>query len=250
MIPIGIALLIVLLASDRGKGPSVNHAKDYSTEIWAPALAPHCALHGVPLAFALASIEEESGGNPCAIGEPGATGPDGAPREMGIMQLYNPDDLQKLGVTSSQLRAYCNPNKVQVRNRRGQLVWSHSQEVIRPLTAEEMATQAKATVDKILESYHEADKYATLAHVVWPRGGIDFWRLVKLNHGLPGLLHALVRVTYALGRAPLSWKEFRVAIESGNVTCDDATEAYRAEFSRTFDNAEHATAAMPGQAIA
>ena len=242
-------------AVDAGDGAgsgdsSMTRSMGYTTEVWATPLAPLCAVHGIPLAFALSAIEEESGGNPCAIGAPGAVGPDGFPREQGIYQFYNPDDFTLLGLKSGSLRAYCNPQKVQVRDKHGNLVWSHSQEVIRRLTDEEMLEQATATTQKILASFQEASKWAKAAGVTWPSDGKDFWRLVKLVHGLPGLLHAIVAVAKHLGRPPGSWSEYRTQIETGAVKADDKTEAYRAQYASIFDNAEKATAAMEGEALA
>lgn len=222
----------------------------YTAETWRSRLAPLCAAHGVPVSFAVAWEDEESAGNPCAIGEPGALGPDGNPKEMGIAQLYNPDDLQLAGVTGNQLRAYCVPTKVQVKNSRGQLVWSHSQSVARKLTAAEEAQQAQALVAKIVQARAEASHWLNAARALWPSDGVDFWRTVKLVHGLPGLVHGLMTVATALGRAPSSWSEFRQIAQAGDVKFDPATEAKRSRFASVFDNAEAAAAGVQGSAVA
>lgn len=227
---------------------SLTHS--YTPEIWATAIGPFAAVAHVPLEFAVEALREESAGNPCAIGNPEELGPDGNPREMGVYQFYNPDDLKLLKVTGAQLRAYCSPNKVAYHTKDGRTVLGPSQEVIRPLTAEEMTVQAKATVDKIAQSRSYAAHYAMLAEVRWPPDSIDFWRLVKLVHGLPGIVSSgLPNVHAHLGRAPNSWAEFRQLIQSGTVKCDANTEAYRSKFAATFDNAEAATATMQGRPI-
>ena len=83
--------------------PGVNVAR------WTALLVPGCLANGIQLPYALKWIEIESGGNPCAIGDPSQRGPDGQPRELGIAQLHNPDDLRRVGVTGAELRAYCVP---------------------------------------------------------------------------------------------------------------------------------------------
>ncbi len=237
------------------EGPAGHLASRYTPEVWAALLLAYAPLQNIPLPFAVEWLREESGGNPCDIGNPEQYGPDGAPREMGIAQFYNPDDLQFLKITSTQLRAYCSPEKVPYRVKRKDgtivTVMGPSKEVIRPLTSDEMQVQAKATCDKIAQSRSYAAHYAALAGVKWPSGGVDFWRLVKLVHGLPGLVSSgLAHVATYLGRAPSSWAEFRHAIESGAVHCDANTEAHRGDdnFGSIFANAEKATSAMHGQA--
>lgn len=231
----------------------MGYNRMYPPQIWITVIAPYAASHQVPLEFVEAGLTEESGGNPCAIGNPEQLGPDGNPREMGVYQFYNPDDLQFLKITGAQLRAYCSPTKVAYKTRDGRTIMGPSQEVIRPLTAEEMGVQGKGTVDKIVKDRVVAAHYATAAKLTWPSSGIDFWRLVKLVHGLPGLVSiGLGNVAAHLGHAPSSWAEFRHAIESGAVHCDPNTESHRGNdgFGWIFDNAEKATSTMQGKAIA
>lgn len=233
---------------DRDSSPRTGpaNALGYTTASWVPLLAGPCKAAGIPPAYARQAIKEESDGNPCSIGRPGDVAPDGNPRELGIYQVYNPDDLKKLGVTSQQLRAYCVAGMFPV-TYRGKMVMSHSQSVARPLTPQEMQQQVDVTVGKIIESRDYANRYATAAGVTWPRSpdaaGVDFWRLVKLVHGLPGLVQGLVPVAKKLGHPP-SWQEFRSTIENGAVVLDPKTESHRHEFGSIFNNAEHATSGM------
>lgn len=222
----------------------------YTPSFWAIVLAPRVAIAKIPLQFALDSITEESGGNPCAIGNPSQYGPDGVlPREMGIYQFYNPDDLKFLHVDGHDLRAYCNPNKVQYANG----VMGPSQEVIRELTPEELSQQADMTVGKINRDRAVAASVLHGVGATWPAEGagqVDFWRAVKLVHGLPGILGSGMPAFKAkYGHAPKSWVEFRRAIESGDVHCDHNTEPYRPKFHATFDNAEHAARNVPGGSL-
>jgi hypothetical protein len=194
---------------------------------WMALLVPGCVAHQIPLEFALKWIEIESGGNPCAIGDPSQRGPDGEPRELGIAQLHNPDDLRAVGVASSELRAYCVPGT-------GVLA--------RPLTLPEMSTQAVAAVGLIANCMAAADLDLAAVGARWT--GRDYWTLVKLRHGLPGLARSgLLAVTRLLGRAPESWREFRAAL--GQVTLDRETMRYRGRFAAILDNAERCASVLP-----
>jgi hypothetical protein len=230
--------------------PSANaspNAMGYSVATWIPQFAAPAAAAGIPLSYITRSMQEESGGNPCSIGAPGDLGPDGNPRELGIYQVYNPDDLKKVGVTGSQLRAYCVAGMSPV-NYKGRTVMSHSQSVARPLTPQEMQQQVDVAIGKIKESRDTADAAATAAGVTWPRtpdaAGHDFWCLVKLVHGLPGLVHGIIKVTAHLGHPPASWSEYRHEIESGAVVLDPKTEGYRSQFGSLFNNAEKAASGL------
>lgn len=230
----------------KGYGQMSVDTKGYNVQSWVPYLTPLCQAHIVPLSFATFSMGEESGGNPCAIGAPGATGPDGNPKELGIFQLYNPDDLKLLGTTGNEMRAFCVPGKIQVRDRRGNLVWTHRQDVARLLTDDEMKRQADLMIRKILSARSEAITWASKATVAWTE--VELWRLVKLVHGLPGLVHGLVTATQVLGHPPSSWSEYRIKVLDGTIKLDSNTEAYRGEFAAIFDNAEAATQGMESNA--
>jgi hypothetical protein len=121
-------------------------------EAWAMLLAPAAATRRIQMPYALQWVAMESGGNPCAVGYPPAKGPDGAPKEMGIAQFYNPDDLQRIGLSSRELRAYCIPgdqHKVMFHDR---LVRGFSSQLRRALTSAEMQTQAVGTIRLIADS--------------------------------------------------------------------------------------------------
>lgn len=230
----------------KGYGQMSIDTKGYTVQSWIPYLTPLCQLHGVPLSFATFSMGEESGGNPCAIGAPGALGPDGNPKELGIFQLYNPDDLKMLGTTGTEMRAFCVPGKIQVKDRRGNLVWTHRQDVARLLTDDEMKRQADLMIRKILSARSEALVYASKATVTWREA--ELWRLVKLVHGLPGLVKGLATATQTLGHPPSSWDEYRSKVLDGTIKLDGNTESYRGEYAAIFDNAEAATQGMESNA--
>jgi hypothetical protein len=221
---IGFAV-IALLTRGAGKGSSMTPPQpshDWMREIWNTALPPFAITAGINVAFAIQWCLMESGGNPCAIGKPGAKGPDGEPREIGIGQFYNPDDFIKLKISTKSMRAYCA---------------SGTDAVIRPLTADEIKAQAQALMDLIAVSKASASSDLRKVGATWPHEGRDYYRLTKLQHALPGLSHSgLPAVAQYLSRAPSGWDEFRSCLM--NVTLDDGTERYRSEFDRILDNAE------------
>lgn len=174
---------------DRGAAKHPGRVVPPRVEQWATYLAPGCLAHGIQLPYALRWIEIESGGNPCACGYPAARGPDGHPRELGIAQLYNPDDLRRLGVTGAQLRAYCVPGSDHPVKFKGKVVRGFSSVLSRQLTTEEMQDQADATIKLIVHCMLTAarDLAKVNAGAAWSLSRRNYWALVKLQHALPGL---------------------------------------------------------------
>ena len=241
LVPILITFAILAFATRNAGVGSTGGLKvsnfGYQTLIWEPII--QAVTYGDPLLiqFHKAWIEKESGGNPCAIGKKGAKGPDGSPREMGIYQLYNPDDLKATGATGAKLRAYCSGD---------------GQHCSRQLTSEEMADQVRwgsmlinrcrASAGAVLSSVHAGAQWS-------PDAGPDYWRCVKLAHALPGLLRTGMReVTRALGRPPGSWSEFRAVVMTIDFSHDDPnTWGYHEEFPAILDNAEEVGGAVPAR---
>ena len=77
----------------------------YSPASWSPLVTSLVAGGPIDPRFAMAWLTMESGGNPAAIGSPAQLGPDGFPREVGLGQLYNPDDFARQGLTTTPFRA-------------------------------------------------------------------------------------------------------------------------------------------------
>jgi len=153
----------------------------------------------VPVSFAMAWLAIESSGKPCAIGVPGAKGPDGNPLELGLWQAYNPDDLKPAGITGAELRAYCVPG---------------GQALARAMTPGEIARQMDLGVSLITRKRAYADRYLTANGVTWPTTGPDYWAAVKLPHAWPPIINTgLHQVVQKLRRAPISWAEFRATYE-------------------------------------
>lgn len=194
---------------------------------WAAALAPGCVANGIPLPYGIKWLDMESGFNPCTIGYPSAHGPDGMPLELGVAQLYNPDDLGLISppLTGAELRAYCVPGNQHSILYKGKIVKGFSQAMTRPIRPDELRRQADAAVALIARSMRSATKdlVAVGAGPAWSPSRRDYWRLVKLQHGLPLLSRqGLPKVTKLLGRPPASWSEFKDAL--GRVKFDPENE--------------------------
>lgn len=220
---------------------------------WASTLAPLCLAAGIQLPYALQWVSMESGGNPCQIGYPPSKGPDGAPLEMGIGQFYNPDDLKALRLTSSELRAYCVPGDQHEVTFNGRRVRGFSSRMSRPMTPEERIVQARGQVGLITKSMADATRLLTRigAGPDWSPTRQDFWRLVKLAHGMPSLLsEGWPRINAKLGRPPVDWAEYKRML--GEVTLGARTEEKRRKglVEAALDNAERCANVFTERAIA
>lgn len=221
IVPVIIVFALIALLTKK-TGDAMSPRIQYTVTEWDLITTPLAIVAGINPAFVSKWNEIESGGNPCAIGAPGAKGPDGAPREMGIGQFYNPDDLVRLKITSSALRAYCAPG---------------TNAVTRQLTPDEMQLQAQALIDLVTICKSQASADLRRVGASWPHEGADYYRLVKLQHALPGISRSGLPATSAfLGRPPTGWREFRNCLAS--VTLDPGTEKYREDFDRILNNAE------------
>lgn len=201
VVGLSIALSSKKASASSRKGSNVSDP-EYAPAVWSPIIA---SLIGVDPKYArckfgaaMAWGGEESGFNACAIGEPGEVAEDGSnqePREIGLGQLYNPDDFRKLGINPSKLRAYCDPG-TQHRNRK--------------LTADEMIEQVKYTIlEPMLWGLQFADNAVTAYGLqAWPEA--DFWKLVKVKHAYHLIVdQGMPAVLKKLGRSPANWLEFR-----------------------------------------
>jgi len=203
----------------------------YTMATWKPFLGSLIAsdpnLSRISLPFAVEWGGLESDGNPCAIGSPAQLGPDGFPREIGLGQLYNPDDFARLGVTPAPYRAYCIASTpAQTRALSAQYVDAAGRQDTqtmravraqlegrsRALTNDEMIAQARDTLLRpIAHNMAIADADVAKYKLQWSMP--DYWKLVKAPHALPGILNqGLPAVVAKLGRAPSSWAEFRTVL--------------------------------------
>jgi hypothetical protein len=214
----GIVLGLVALLTVWGVHNA--YARDYEPKIrvpdldapglkrWEPYVKIAATVARVPWEVAYAWIGIESEGNPCAVGEKTATAPDGYPKEIGLVQFYNPDDLRRLGAKPSELCAYC------VRPQPGE---PNPQKLARAMTPAEIGRHVGLSMAFIRDKQADADHYLVLHHVPWATQGADYWRMVKLVHALPSIVHTgLGQVVAKLGRPPTSWWEFRTTYETIN----------------------------------
>jgi len=210
-----------------------------TTEEWARYLAPvlRDAINGLKilpdairaglatslLPFVIKWMMVESGGDPCAVGYPADHGASttspvewrSMPREIGIAQMWNPDDFQALGLSPVAMRAYCVPGDRHQRTWNGKPVVGFSGEIARPLTDAEMHEQAVGLVGMITKSVHTAmsDLIGIGAGPGWTADKADFWHVVKLQHGMPQVSHlGFPAVKKKLGRPPSGWNEFRANV--------------------------------------
>jgi hypothetical protein len=214
---------------DKMSEPKPTTFQTQTVKQWEPILAAwNPPLRPIPLPFLLQWVAIESGGNPCAYGSANAKGPDGHPREQGIGQFYNPDDFSKLKIPSGSMRAYCQPG---------------TQKQTRKLTADEISAQAKALIG-LVQSCRDTAETALRKAGAQNWNGRDYWKMVKLVHGIPGLVKGGLAATSAkLGRAPRDWQEYKATLAA--VKLDKGTEAYRNLFPKVLANAEKAVINLP-----
>lgn len=184
--------------------------------------------------FAMAWLGIESGGNECAVGNKYTVVPPGnAPREIGLWQIYNPDDFKKLGIDPLELVSYC------VRPAAGQ---PNPQKLAHPTTDAQKARHVDIGMQVIADKRAYADHYLGASGVRWPNDSPDHWRMVKAVHALPVLANtAIAQVTKRLGRAPSSWHEYRSTYEAINHRARYVPGKPRGEqdgYWRALENAE------------
>lgn len=213
-----------------GSGGSID--PEYPPEVWIPVVNALVATEypRIDPRIAMQWLVMESDGAPCAFGVRTQLGPDGQPRELGLGQIFNPDDFKTLGlaargITPSSFRAYCAPN---------------TQHRTRALTAQEMDDQVRYTLLALIDRCMQtADRTIAKHDLKW--SGVDYWKIVKAQHALPVILsQGLPAVVKKLGRAPASWAEFRQALGMEN----------NARWRKSLDNAEKlASASAPAGSV-
>lgn len=189
---------------------------------WQPAVSAEMILHGIPAAFGMAWLAVESGGNPCAVGESTATGPDGNPREVGLFQIYNPDDFKAIGGTAAEICAYCarplpgaRQHKTDDGGYRDGTLANPQRQTISLLSPQQVGRQAELGRKLIELKRRYADHYLAASGIKWSVDGPDYWAAVKAPHAYPPIINTgLAQVARHLGRAPLSWREFRATYEA------------------------------------
>lgn len=175
-----------------------------TVEAWRPLVMQHGS--DMPIDFLLAWIAHESGGRPCSIGACGdAAGTTvkcsyaGAQyvKEIGLFQLYfsTPTSTSPLtgGATYPELRAYCS---------------GLGQTQTRALTSAEQIRQINSGLNYVRYERDKTRNQLAVVGVDWGSSK-DFWKMVKLQHGLPSIPKAyLPKFKEKYGRGPTSWTEF------------------------------------------
>jgi hypothetical protein len=169
------------------------------------------------------------------------------PLELGIAQIYNPDDLGLVSprLTGAELRAYCVPGSQHEVVFKNKIVLGFSKQMARPISPEEMGRQAQAAIQLVRRcAAHATRDLASIdAGPRWSPDGMSFWAIAKLHHGLPELARqGLAAVTKKLGRPPAGWSEFRANLSG--VKLEANVEKYREDFTRILDNAQACASAI------
>jgi hypothetical protein len=232
MFGVGITAVLVHRAlasrareSPRESQPEGPHVLSPGAARWRPIVHELIAstYPRINEAFAMKWGDAESAWNPCSVGAPGSLGPDGNPTEVGVGQLFNPDDFNRFGIQAADYRAYCQPAAPLAAQYRAAVAAKDSaaaraaarqmQSLTRPLTLQEMVDQVHWTLlAKIDEGMKVADAAVQKYGLQWPFR--DYWKLVKAPHAYPPILNTgMPAVVKKLGRAPTDWAEFRRVLD-------------------------------------
>lgn len=195
-------------------------------EDWIPLIVVYSMPMGILPTVTEAWILEESAGNPCAIGRPGAQDAQGHVLESGLAQLYSPDEIKIAKTTNAAMRVGC---------LRG------TQWLTRTLSPSEKQEHVRAAVTFIRHCWDVATHCAITHTLKWDLS--DRWRLSKLVHGLPDLVTlGIPAVCEELQRAPSSWMEFTNVV--AGATLPHNVSRY-APYDAEFMNADRVGRAAP-----
>lgn len=185
-----------------------------AVEAWRPLVEEYAG--DMPVNFLLACVRFESFGNPCALGKAGV--------EAGLFQLYFPDDA-RFGATFQQLRAGCSGAKL-----------------TRTLTDDERVRQVRTGC--VMETSHRTKARNQVASngLSWTEDTVDFWKLVKIQHGLPAVPKSfLPAYARTFGGPPASfavWGEWVLSLSRSEVgSIDSGVDDYTAVLPDVFNNA-------------
>lgn len=238
----GVGFLIGTISKASKGTRNVIDTNAASVKHWAPYVRPAAQANGIDPGVAMAWLAVESGGNICAVGERTARGPDGAPKEVGLFQLYNPDDFKALKAKATDLRAYC------VKPLPGQ---PDPMRISRNPTSEEIAHHIALGIGLIHKCMSTAAHYLGAAGITWRSTDPDFWRAVKLVHALPVIVsHGFEQVTQHLGHPPATWNEFRSTYAQLNPRARyNPSISHQDGYWRALENAERTGDHYEGSAI-
>jgi len=173
--------------------PPVSH----STREWTPLLQELGT--DVPIAAARAWLDQESGGNVCAVGNKPPPGVK-YPQEYGLSQLdvNNPANVAIL--SQADARASCQ-NAGSLR--------SDWEVQLRPLSEVERRMHAASAIAHLRSARDHA--HTRIASWGWDPDGVDAWKMAKLYHAGPAYVALAPGVEKALGRPPHDFAEFQTS---------------------------------------
>jgi len=212
---------------------------------WRAPVMTAMNLASIPPLYGVAWLAVESGGNVCAVGELTATGPDGYPREVGLFQIYNPDDFRALGASPAEiLDGVCAiPPPGARQHKASDGGWAdgsqrNPQHQVAPLTEAQIARNVALGVALVQMKQRQVAPWLQRAGAAW--SGPDYWSLVKSYHGWPPIAnHWLGVVAQHLGRAPSGWMEFRATLAAIEPTANfNAALKEQTPLYRGLENAE------------
>lgn len=201
---IGTVLLLARRVSAASRGSPREEGASASSRILSHSARQWEALlrelgPDVPIAPALAWIDQESGGNVCAIGNKPPVGAK-YPTEYGLSQLdaHNPENVAIMSQEAA--RASCQNAGTTRADWEVQL---------RPLTDDERVAYARAALDHMRSARdHAQEKISTWG---WDPRGLDAWKMNKLYHAGPAYVNLAPAAARKLGRPPRDFTEFKEA---------------------------------------
>ena len=144
----------------------------------------------LPVDALLEWIRIESGGDTCA---------GSGTRELGIWQLYFPDDA-KYGASAEGLRAICAKSKLPGFS-------------IARLSSAELDMEVGAGLRKVAAARDTVRRVFGQVGVRWPETSFDFGSAVKQVHAAPAVITELVpKIAHRDARAPASWDDLRRSV--------------------------------------
>jgi hypothetical protein len=220
-IGVGAGILLLRPRTASAAARSGSAVRSHLAREWAPLLGELGS--DIPLAVALAWIDQESGGNVCAIGNkppPGAK----YPAEYGLSQLDSSDPENVAIMGRSDARAPCQNSGATRADWEVQL---------RPLTDTERTMHARGALDHMRSA--RAHARASTAGWGWDPNGVNTWKMAKLYHAGPAYVHLASIVAKGLGRAARDFAEYQAL---ANIAGTHAGLTQK-QLNRAWDNVAH-----------
>jgi len=180
-----------------------------SVEVWRPLITAQCQGTGINPDFALAWVDLESTGYPCATG--GLSNPEG-----GIFQLMGPDqagtNVAAAG-TTSELQHPTPPCKYSVASGKGDYT------PFSALSSAQQFEQVRAGIQYIQACMTYANAHLAANGYTWDPSTTDYWTIVKYEHIGPGYTNTLLQQGVSLndGTPPADFPSLLATGATGGV---------------------------------